>query len=52
MTTPQQDRRRRQGGLLIAVVLAIVAAWLVFLWLDGSDSAASGAALVALADAI
>ncbi|MDH3605519.1 MAG: hypothetical protein OER12_00825 [Acidimicrobiia bacterium] len=52
MTSEQEDRRRRPGGILIALVVALVAAWLVFLWLDGSESEVSGAALLALLTAI
>jgi len=37
MTPEIEDRRRRQGGVLLALVLAVIAAWLVYLWLDGVD---------------
>lgn len=37
MTTEVEDRRRRRGGILIALVLAVIAAWLVYLWLDGIE---------------
>jgi len=37
MTTEIEDRRRRRGGVLIALVLAVIAAWLVYLWLDGIE---------------
>jgi len=52
MTPQPEDHRRRQGGILVALVVAGVAAWLVFLWLDGSESEVSGAALLALFAAI
>lgn len=52
MTTPQDDRRRQRAGILVALALAIVAAWLVLLWLDGSDSTVSGGVFPALVDLI
>lgn len=38
MTTEIEDRRRRRGGVLIVLVGGIIAAWLVYLWLEGLDS--------------
>lgn len=35
MTIGIEDRRRRRGGVLVVLAGAIVAAWLVYLWLDG-----------------
>ncbi|RZV43407.1 MAG: OmpA family protein [Acidimicrobiia bacterium] len=35
MTIEVADRRRRRGGVLLVLILAVIAAWLVYLWLDG-----------------
>ena len=38
MTTEVEDRRRRRGGVLFVLAAAVIAAWLVYLWLDGIGS--------------
>ncbi len=48
MTIEPEERRRRRGGILAALLAAAIGAWLVYLWLNGSESAGAESTLVAI----